>query len=214
SNSPILLQSYIDQYPNGTFVGLAKAMITSLQGGQPATKEQPKQQLAAVDTDQYQVTKQVTVDTRAITRALQGELRRHRCISARPDGIWGPKSRGALKRYGKHAGVSLASLEPSQEILDEVKARNAKACPLYCGARYKISGGKCVKKTCRRNQILTKKGRCIAKARTAKKKNWKKKKRRREVVEEEFIEEEIREPRRKKTMFDDEDELCPQCSSF
>lgn len=216
SQSPTLLQSYIAQYPNGTFVGLAKAMIAAIAVDQPAKKEPPKQQLAAIVPNQKAVTQQAVpepVDTVALASGLQGELRRLGCIAARPDGIWGPKSRAALKRYGRHSGLQLASLEPTQEILDRLKSHGQRICPIVCGAKYNLKGGKCVRKTCARGQILTRKGNCIAKAKTVRKKRTRK---RREVVEEEIVEKVVREPRpkRKKNMFDDEGELCPLCNSF
>ncbi|NNE25160.1 MAG: hypothetical protein HKN11_21375 [Rhizobiales bacterium] len=213
SNSPTLLESYIAQYPNGTFVGLARAMISALSDGK-TPKEPPKQQLAAVNPDQGAITQEVVkepLDMRALSSELQGELRRVGCIAARPDGIWGRKSRAALKRYGRHAGRQLASLEPTQEILDHLKSTSQRVCPIVCGAKYNLKGGKCVRKTCARGQLLTRKGNCIAKA-----KPKKRKRRRREVVEEEFVEEEFREPRRrrKRNMFDDEGTLCPQCDTL
>lgn len=222
SQSPALLQSYITQYPNGTFVGLAKAMIAALAAGQPAKqplkKEPPKQQLAAIDPDQNAVTQKAEpepVDKIALATDLQGELRRLGCIAARPDGIWGRNSRAALKRYGRHAGLQMASLEPTQEILYNLKSQSQRICPIVCGARYNLSGGKCVRKTCARGQILTRKGTCIAKAKTVRKKRRTTRKRR-EVVEEEIVEQVVREPRRrrKKTMFDDEGDLCPRCNSM
>ena len=213
SNNPALLESYIAQYPDGTFVGLARAMISALSNGK-TPKEPPKQQLAAVNPDQGAVTQEVEkepVDMRALSSDLQGELRRVGCIAARPDGIWGRKSRAALKLYGRHAGLDLASLEPTQEILEQLQSTSKRVCPIVCGAKYNLKSGKCVRKTCARGQILTRKGNCIAKA-----KPKKRKRRRREVVEEEFIDDEFREPprRRKKNMFDDEGELCPQCNTL
>ena len=224
SNNPALFESYIAQYPNGTFVGLAKAMIATLNGTPPSeqTKKpaEKKKKVAALNPDQTEVSKQAApkpVDRVALTRDLQTELRRVGCISARPDGIWGPKSRGALKRYGRHAGLSLASLEPSHEVLDHLRSRTNRVCPLVCGARYTLKGGRCVVKTCARGQVLTRKGKCIAKPKRTVRKKKPRTRKRREVVEEEIVEEVIRERPRtgnRSPIFDDEDANCPKCSSF
>lgn len=216
SNSPILLESYIAQYPNGTFAGLAKAMISALRSNDQTPKEPPKQQLAAIDPDQVtsvQEADKQPVDVYALSTELQGELRRVGCIAARPDGIWGRKSRAALKLYGRHAGLALASLEPSQDILDHLKSRSQRVCPIVCGAQYNLKSNKCVRKTCARGQLLTRKGNCIAKPRTVRKKQRTRTRPSSEEFEEEIIEE--RAPRRrKKNMFDDEGDLCPLCNSM
>ena len=215
SNNPALLQTYIAQYPNGTFAGLAKAMIESMQG-----KQKPKQQLvyAAPDVAQPDTKPKPSRDKFALSHDLQGELRRLGCISSRPDGIWGPKSRAALRQFGRHAGLKLTSLEPSEGLIDELKKRSSRVCPIVCGAQYKLKGGRCVKKTCARNQVLTKKGRCITRKATAKKAPTQKRRtrKRREVVEEEIIEPAPRKRKRreKKNMFDNEDDLCPQCNTL
>ncbi|MGI9463121.1 MAG: caspase family protein, partial [Aestuariivirgaceae bacterium] len=57
TNNPALLRSYLTQYPDGTFSGLAKAMIESLEKttlAPPAkkqVKEPEKQKVAAIDPD-------------------------------------------------------------------------------------------------------------------------------------------------------------------
>ncbi len=213
TTNPALFRSYLEKYPDGTFAGLAKAMIAALESNTPSppVKEPKKQQVAAVDPDPSAATQEAEkpANNYSISHDLQAELRRLGCIAARPDGIWGPKSRRALKRYGKYAGLSLGSFEPTDSLLEEMRTRTKRVCPIQCGARYNLKNGKCVRKTCARNQILTRKGKCIAQRKTTKKRH----RRQPEVVVEEFVEPSPRK-RKKKNMFDNEGELCPRCNSL
>ena len=223
TKNPALLNSYLAQFPGGTFAGLARAMIANLDSDQPATVAQipNKQQLAAVSTEAATGTQETPKpeNNYSISHELQAELKRLGCIAARPDGIWGPKSRGALKRYGKYAKLSLSSFEPSGALLEDMKSRKDRICPIQCGARYNLKNGRCVRKTCARNQVLTKRGNCITKTQSARKpstrkQSTKKRRRKRPVVVEQRVEPAPRKRTRKKNMFDDERELCPRCGSM
>jgi hypothetical protein len=220
ANNPSLLRAYLLQYPNGTFAGLAKAMLSDIdEKGSANRKKENEQKVAALNTDQSQVTfeAQESVAPGTLARNLQAELQRVGCIAANPDGVWGPMSRNALKQYGKHSGLQLSSLEPTLEIFDHIKQNSVRVCPLVCGGRYTLSNGRCELKTCSSGYVLTKNGNCIAqrKSTTRKKTATRKRTKRTREVEEEVIVE----PRRKRKtlrrrMFDNEKENCPQCITF
>ncbi len=100
--------------------------------------------------------------TRETVVALQTELTRIGCATAKPDGAWGNASRDALTAFAEATGVKLASLEPDPAVLDLLRAREGRVCPLLCGTREVEKGGRCVAKTCRRGETLDRNGRCHA----------------------------------------------------
>jgi hypothetical protein len=129
SRSPALLQTYLERYPNGTFAGLARAMINQMQ------------QIASLPPSGKMLPQQEGPD---LVRALQIELQRVGCHTEPADGIWGRKVRRSLEQFASRTKTSLQTDEPSQAALDAVKARHDRVCPLNCGAgRIEVSG-KCV----------------------------------------------------------------------
>ena len=169
SKNADLLRAYLSQYPQGIFADLAKVMINDLTGGEikNAAPAQPtsEQKHASVDgqyTQQPEPDKPTGADY-SLSLDLQKELNRVGCSAGAADGIWGGKSRAALRRFAKYAGLNLDQYEPSGRILLELRRQNERVCPVVCGARYTLRNNKCYLKTCREGQVLNKRGKCIAK---------------------------------------------------
>ncbi len=184
------LQSYITQYPTGSFAPLAKIRIANLRKEKRRRQAAQKQKVAAltstdtvVPTDENRAIAVVPTDepeaapapavsapavpelsVRDIVLGVQKQLLRLGCNPGRPDGAWGPRSRRALQSYARHRKVRLAALEPTQDLLNELNELNARVCPIQCGPRHKLSKGQCVRKTCGRGEVLTSRGNCVARA--------------------------------------------------
>ena len=60
--------------------------------------------------------------------ALQVELKRLNCLSGKADGSFGKGSLGALDLFFKTSGLTRASADPSQAVLDQLKAASASTC--------------------------------------------------------------------------------------
>lgn len=103
---------------------------------------------------------------RETIRSIQSELGRIGCDPGRPDGIWGRNSRAALASFAEHAGIDLAALEPTHDLLEKLKQRDARVCPLSCSVREEIRDGACVLKTCPAGQRLSSRGTCYTPAKT------------------------------------------------
>ncbi len=171
SKNPALINAYLDQYPNGIFSDLAKVILKA-NGGDAidapkteATAKAEPQKLASVDGE-YSANPVPETKPGAdysLSAALQGELNRLGCSAGGADGIWGRKSRSALQRYSKYAGLSIDEFEPTSSLLEQMRSQKSRVCPLVCGARYNLSGGRCVLKSCKRGYLLTKRGHCVAK---------------------------------------------------
>jgi hypothetical protein len=101
---------------------------------------------------------------RELVRDIQKELARVGCSAGSADGAWGKKARNAVDAFVRYSKVSLASLDPSPDLLSTLKSYGGRACPLVCTARYEPQGDSCVLKTCPSGQTLTNGGDCYAPA--------------------------------------------------
>jgi hypothetical protein len=80
-----------------------------------------------------------------LARAVQRELNRLGCNAGAADGQWGKNSSAALKRYGQHGNLKLASLEPTDDLLDRLNTQTGRVCPLDCKSGYENKSGACVR---------------------------------------------------------------------
>ena len=86
-----------------------------------------------------------TVDGKDLARQIQKELNRIGCAAGRPDGLWGKGSRKALKQYGLYGKIKLVSLDPSTKLLDQLKAKQSRICPLICPSGFENKNDNCVR---------------------------------------------------------------------
>lgn len=101
----------------------------------PLTQVPPTNSLAAVEPPTIkghvveQVAPPVDLTGDALDRALQAELKRLGCYAGPVDGSFGPGSQGALDLFFTKAGLKPASTDPSQAVLNQLKAVANDACP-------------------------------------------------------------------------------------
>ncbi len=142
SSNPGYYQSYLSKYPDGLYAEIAKLKITELKNRENETQltllQSPKD-------DPLKEVDQTPEVTRKTTKNIQKELNRLGCSAGRPDGVWGKGSRKALKQYGRYGKVELVSLEPSNSLLEQLKAKQSRICPLVCLSGYEKKNEKCVR---------------------------------------------------------------------
>ena len=97
-----------------------------------------------------------------LVRNVQKELVRVGCAAGSADGVWGKKGRSAVEAFARYSKISLASLDPSEDLLSTLQGYGGRACPLSCGARYEAKGDSCVLKTCPKGMSLNGGGSCAA----------------------------------------------------
>jgi hypothetical protein len=71
-------------------------------------------------------------------------LARLGCDPGKADGHWGPSSREAAERFKRHAKASLEVDEPSQDLLNALREKDGRVCPLECGRGQRARNGVCV----------------------------------------------------------------------
>ena len=64
-----------------------------------------------------------------LARDVQRELERVGCSAGRPDGIWGSRSRSAVREFNQHAQASLDADLPSKEALAALQKHQSRVCP-------------------------------------------------------------------------------------
>ncbi|MEZ5872724.1 MAG: caspase family protein [Nitratireductor sp.] len=119
---------------------------------QVASLEQPE----AKDSSRNIETKPA-MDPREMKLGIQQELDRLGCNPGRPDGLWGKRSQGALDTFARSAKIRLASSDPSEDLLNQLKDYNGSGCPAPKPAPVKV---KAEPKTCAPGQKLSRKGNC------------------------------------------------------
>ncbi len=165
SGGTAYLEAYLQQYPNGAFATLAKVKIAELKAQQAQAEAEAKAMLEAeakakeeaekqkpIETAKLEkppapdaVTDLAPVDSAELALATQKELARIGCLSGKADGKWGSGSERALKDYAGRQAIELASLEPSADILDRLKATTVRVCPLICDKGIEEKNGRCEK---------------------------------------------------------------------
>lgn len=84
-----------------------------------------------------------------LAKSVQSELRRVGCLSATADGDWSAASQRSLMLFNKYAGTQFDVKLASVDVLDALKAKPGRVCPLVCNFGFKADGDQCVKITCR-----------------------------------------------------------------
>ena len=119
---------------------------------QVASLEQP----AAKDGSRH-IEAKPEMDPREMKLGIQKELDRLGCNPGRPDGLWGRRSQGALDSFARSAKIRLASSDPSEDLLNQLKDYKGAGCPAPKRAPVKV---KAEPKTCAPGQKLSRKGNC------------------------------------------------------
>ncbi|HEV7305080.1 caspase domain-containing protein [Ensifer sp.] len=157
-------EAYLEEYPSGAFGTLAKLKMAAIaeREKERQMEEQKKAgsnravnpQDNASQTDVAAI-EQTTPGAQApgssvghmtggeLTLATQSQLARIGCLS-QIDGKWGESSQRALKEYAERKGLKLASLAPTEELLNGLKATGNRVCPLECGNGMVARDNRCV----------------------------------------------------------------------
>lgn len=163
STNVSLFEEYLRRYPKGQFAFVAKVRMKELNAAKkqakappapavPATPVKqkdpdPPQKIAKVDEltrTAPAIPAKPPVDRRTLTVSLQRALNRVGCNAGVVDGVWGPTGRKALADFSKYAKVQLPGTDPSEDVLDAVRTKKGKVCPVSCGAGQELKDNICV----------------------------------------------------------------------
>ncbi|NNE23286.1 MAG: hypothetical protein HKN11_11830 [Rhizobiales bacterium] len=158
SSNIALFKEYLRQYPEGQFKVIANARIKTLTAQkaakgaastpEPARAAEPEKAPEPVKTarlqDEPAEPEAKTPDKRQLTLTLQRELKRVGCDPGVADGIWGRKGRLALSNFARYAKLNVPGSDPSEEIIDMVRSKKSRICPIVCRAGQELKNGRCV----------------------------------------------------------------------
>jgi hypothetical protein len=98
----------------------------------------------------------------ALVREIKKELKRVGCYGGRIDDKWPTsESAAAVEKLRQFAKVTTShDLEASSELLDFIRGRSGRVCPLECGMRQVEKDGRCITKTCPSGFVLDLEGSC------------------------------------------------------
>lgn len=130
-----MFDAYLQQYPNGLFIRLAKASIQAIE---KAASERSAEDL----TDSAK--SELEAPIREVARSIQKELNRLGCRAGNEDGLWGAASRRALGQFAKNSKLEVAALEPSTDVLEQLQSQKVRICPLVCDEAHEERNGRCV----------------------------------------------------------------------
>jgi hypothetical protein len=97
---------------------------------------------------------------REIARSVQSELKRVGCFSGAIDGKWNAASRRALEQFNNRADAKLNAKFASLDVLDAIKARSARVCPLNCDHDSHAEKDSCVRIACRPGYFINDDNEC------------------------------------------------------
>ncbi|WP_095204247.1 caspase family protein [Mesorhizobium carmichaelinearum] len=161
STDKSFFEAYLQQFPGGVFAPLARLKIDAIDKRMETERQAahvPETGRATNGTGNAKGTEVASlehrdplvpssapgIDASELARATQRELLRIGCLWGWANGEWGAASRKALQAYADRQGVRLASLEPTAEILERLRAAGARVCPLTCDNGMRVQGDHCV----------------------------------------------------------------------
>ena len=104
----------------------------------------------------------------ALVRAIKQELKRVGCYDGRLDEDWQTApARASIQKFARLARLTISPVEPTNELLDAIRARSERVCPFECGRRQIEKDGRCIAKSCPSGFALDDDGDCIFRRTTA-----------------------------------------------
>jgi hypothetical protein len=95
-----------------------------------------------------------------LVKSLQLELHRVGCFTASANGDWNSASQRSLRLFNKYAGTNFDEKFPKRDLLDTIKAKSGRVCPIICGHGFVASEDQCVELSCAAGSFVNDKNVC------------------------------------------------------
>ena len=97
----------------------------------------------------------------ALVAEIKKELQRVGCYGGSLDGKWTTaETTSSVQKFVKYANLPSLPPEPALELLEALRGKSERVCPVICSARQVLVGERCVPKSCPRGSILNADGDC------------------------------------------------------
>jgi len=100
-----------------------------------------------------------SLEDSSVIREIKRELRRVGCYSGSLDETW-PSGQAAAQRFLRLSRGAVPATSPTIELLDAIREKSGRVCPLECSARQVERDGRCVTKLCPAGFVLNDRGGC------------------------------------------------------
>ena len=102
----------------------------------------------------------------ALIKAIKQELMRVGCYDGRIDEDWQTSAaRASVQKYGRLARLAISPVEPTAELLDSIRTKSGRVCPVECGQGKVDKNGRCVTEACPLGLIRDGDGDCVVRRR-------------------------------------------------
>jgi hypothetical protein len=95
-----------------------------------------------------------------LAKLVQVELRRVGCLTAATAGDWNSASQRSLTLFNRYAGTKFDEKSPNRDLLDTIKAKPGRVCPIVCRHGFIASGDRCVEISCEAGSFVNAKNVC------------------------------------------------------
>ncbi|MFB9261756.1 caspase domain-containing protein [Bradyrhizobium erythrophlei] len=119
------------------------------QGGTESAVDQKKQEPQTVASLPPLSDIAATPSGVDLVKSVQSELRRVGCLTEAADGEWNAASQRSLMLFNQHAGTRFDVKLASADVLDAIKSKPSRVCPLVCDHGFRADGERCTRITCR-----------------------------------------------------------------
>jgi uncharacterized caspase-like protein len=89
-----------------------------------------------------------------LAKLVQTELNRVGCFTGSIDGEWGAGSQRSLSLFNRNAGTKFDIKTASTDVLDAIKLKQERVCPLICEHGFRTNGDHCSRIVCAEGSFL------------------------------------------------------------
>jgi hypothetical protein len=89
-----------------------------------------------------------------LAKLVQTELNRVGCFTGSVDGEWGAASQRSLSLFNRNAGTKFDIKTASTDVLDAIKLKPERVCPLICEHGFRANGDHCSRIVCAEGSFL------------------------------------------------------------
>jgi hypothetical protein len=95
-----------------------------------------------------------------LVREIKKELKRAGCYGGPIDKEWSPATKTSIQNFAKYAKLPSGPAEPHIDLLNAIRGKTGRVCPLECNSRQMEKDGQCIAKTCPSGMTLGRDGVC------------------------------------------------------
>ena len=140
------VRAYLQRFPQGTFVELARISERRLCGADRKTAAVDPSASEAVNPGAAAPSRvsQPAVPPPDLARGIKLELVRLGCTTGEVDDTWNNQARDAVRKFNRYAKAKLDLAQPTPEIMLALRGHEKRVCPLECGPGTRARGDVCV----------------------------------------------------------------------